>query len=166
MLIIRQTAAADLPFVEELFGEYLQWANGMLKQEFNIDFDAPYQLARDMADIAKFMPPDGRLLLAIDTNEVGGCACMRTIAPAVAELKRMYVRPAQRRRGIGRALVEALIADCTAAGYTSLRLDSARFMQEAHTLYRSMGFEEIAEYPQSEIPPEFRQHWVFMERIL
>jgi GNAT superfamily N-acetyltransferase len=155
-----------LPFVEELFGEYLPWANGMLNQEFNINFDTPSQLAHDMADIAKFMPPDGRLLLAVDAATVGGCACMRTIAPAVAELKRMYVRPAQRRQGIGRALVEALIADCTMAGYTSLRLDSARFMQEAHSLYRSMGFYEIAEYSQSEIPREFRPHWVFMERTL
>ena len=106
------------------------------------------------------------MLLAVDATVVGGCACMRTIAPAVAELKRMYVRPAQRRRGIGRALVEALIAECMAAGYTSLRLDSARFMQEAHTLYRSIGFQEIAEYPQSEIPPEFRKNWVFMERTI
>src|SRR3990172_2139262 len=45
-------------------------------------------------------------------------------------------------------------------GYQTLRLDSARFMKTAHALYRSAGFREIESYPESEIPPEFRRHWV------
>lgn len=50
--------------------------------------------------------------------------------------------------------------------YLSLRLDSPDFMTDAHRLYRSAGFEEIPPYPESEIPDEYKRHWVFMERTL
>ncbi len=69
-------------------------------------------------------------------------------------------------RGIGRALVEAAIQEMRTAGYSTLRLDSARFMTEAHAVYRSAGFHEIAPYAESEIPEEFRIHWIFMELSL
>ena len=75
----------------------------------------------------------------------------------------MYVRPAYRRKGVGRALVDATIKEVRAAGYSTLRLDSARFMTDAQALYRSAGFREISPYPQSEIPEQFRVYWVFME---
>jgi GNAT superfamily N-acetyltransferase len=75
----------------------------------------------------------------------------------------MYVRPAFRRKGIGRALAQRLISEARGIGYASIRLDSTRFMKAAHALYRSLGFREIEPYPESEIPPEFQSHWVFME---
>jgi len=80
--------------------------------------------------------------------------------------KRLYVRPPLRRRGVGRALVSRLLDEARAIGYTSLRLDSAGYMTAAHALYRSLGFREIAPYAGSEIPKQFRAHWVFMERLL
>ena len=166
MITIRQATAVDLPVVGEIFWEYLQWANGKVNQEFNVNFDSASQLQHDMDDIDKFMPPKGRLLLAVDETIVAGCVCLHTINPNVAELKRMYVRPEQRRKGIGRALVQALISDIRNAGYMKLRLDSARFMKEAHELYHSMGFQEIDQYLESEIPEDFRKHWIFMERVL
>jgi hypothetical protein len=51
-------------------------------------------------------------------------------------------------------------------GYERIRLDSARFMVEAHQLYRTSGFREIEAYEGSEIPKEFQNHWIFMERDL
>ena len=51
-------------------------------------------------------------------------------------------------------------------GYQLIRLDSARFMKEAHQLYRSTGFKEITAYEGSEIPKKFQEHWVFMELAL
>ena len=91
---------------------------------------------------------------------------MRRIQKDVCEIKRLYVRPEFRRRGIGRALLEKLIAEAQEIGYPTVRLDSTRFMGAAHSLYRSVGFYEIEPYAESEIPPEFRQHWVFMEKQL
>ena len=91
---------------------------------------------------------------------------MRRIQKDVCEIKRLYVRPEFRRRGIGRALLEKLIAEAQEIGYPTVRLDSARFMEAAHSLYRSVGFHEIEPYTESEIPPEFRQHCIFMEKQL
>jgi len=91
---------------------------------------------------------------------------MRRIRKDIGEVKRMYVRPEFRRRGIGRALLEGLIAEAQEIGYSTVRLDSTRFMEAAHSLYRSLGFHEIEPYMESEIPPEFQQNWVFMEKQL
>jgi GNAT superfamily N-acetyltransferase len=106
------------------------------------------------------------LLLAIEGATAAGLACMRRIRQDTGEIKRMYVRPEFRRRGIGRALVEALIAEAREIGYATMRLDSTRFMAAAHSLYRAMGFHEIEPYVESEIPSQFHQHWVFMEKQL
>jgi GNAT superfamily N-acetyltransferase len=166
MITIRQAAVADKSVVRDLFWEYLQWANRNVNQEFNITFDIATILENDMNSIDKFMPPNGRLFLAFDGTNVAGCACAHTIGPRVAELKRMYVRPDYRQKGIGRRLVQKLIGDLRELDYTVLRLDSARFMKEAHALYRSLGFQERDQYPESEIPEEFRKHWIFMERAI
>ncbi len=152
--------------IKELFWEYLQWANEGLNQEFDIDFDIESMLEENMATLEKFSPPDGRLLLAEHDERMIGLACMRKIAEGIGEIKRMYVQPSHRRLGVGRALLERLVEEARQIGYERLRLDSTRFMKDAHRLYRSVGFEEIAPYDGSEIPKEFHNHWVFMELTL
>lgn len=167
MIVIRQVGSEqDIEHVRDLFWEYLQWANARLNEEFAIDFDISSMVEDDMAKLEIFSPPDGRLLLAFDGAKVVGIACMRRIRIDVAEIKRMYVRPEFRGKGVGRKLLDSLIQEARRAGYPKMRLDSARFMGGAHALYRSAGFTEIAEYPESEIPKEFRAHWIFMEKEL
>jgi ribosomal protein S18 acetylase RimI-like enzyme len=78
----------------------------------------------------------------------------------------MYIRPAFRGRGLGRGLLRTLVSEARDIGYSKVRLDSARFMEAAHALYRSAGFQEIEPYDESEIPPDFREHWVFLEKAL
>jgi GNAT superfamily N-acetyltransferase len=156
----------DRSQVRELFWEYLQWANERLNEEFDINFDIESWLEQDMAQLEIFLPPHGRLLLATQESQAAGIACMKRIREGMGEIKRMYVRPKFRGQGIGRLLLEALIAEAQQIGYPTVRLDSARFMKAAHSLYRSAGFREIAPYPESEIPPEFQGHWVFMEKQL
>ncbi len=152
--------------VRELFWEYLKWANSMLSSEFGISFDISTMLEQDMAELQKFAPPEGRLLLGQYETKIAGCACLRKIGEEVGEIKRMYVRPEYRRKGIGRSLVEAIIKEARRIGYSKIRLDSARFMKEAQALYRSFGFQNIEPYAESEIPEEYRSHWVFMEMAL
>ncbi len=153
----------DRNHVRELFWEYLQDANSRVDEEFDVNFDIKTMLEQDMLDLEKFYPPDGRLLLADYENQVIGLACMRRIRDDIAEIKRMYVRPEFRGKGIGKALLKRLLAEAGNIGYPKVRLDSARFMKEAQSLYRSMGFQEIDPYPESEIPEEFQPNWVFME---
>jgi GNAT superfamily N-acetyltransferase len=123
-------------------------------------------LVSDMAALGKFMPPAGRLLLAEWQGQMAGIAGLRQLDANTAEVKRMYVRPLARRQGVGRALLQGLITEARRAGYHWVRLDSARFMTAAHSLYRSAGFRDTEPYPGSEIPEAFQPNWIFMELLL
>ena len=167
MSTIRQVEFEDdINNVQDLFWEYLQWANARNYKEFGIKLDIATMLEDDMDKLEIFSPPNGRLLLTFDGAAVVGLICMSKMREEVGGIKRMYVLPSFRGRGIGRELLEGLIEEAQNIGYSRLRLDSARYMKEAHSLYHSVGFKEIDEYPESEIPEEFRAHWIFMEKRL
>src|SRR5271157_5200410 len=161
--ILQATIPEHETFVHDLVAEYLRWVCPKIYEEYEAVFDAEAMIIGDMQKLDIFMPPKGILLIAVENEVPAGCACTRTIEPGVAEMKRMYVRPAFRRRGIGRVLVQQTIETVRKLEYPVLRLDSAGFMHDAHALYRSFGFQDIAPYSGSEIPVEYRKHWVFME---
>lgn len=154
----------DLRQVRALWLEYLGWGNDELEARFGFRMPVEPVVDHDLATVARFQPPDGRLVLAFDGEAAFGIAALRRIGPRTAEIKRMYVRPSHRRAGAGRALLERLVDAAAAAGYDRVRLDSPEFMAAAHGLYRSAGFVDIEPYPESEIPLQHRHHWVFMER--
>lgn len=120
----------------------------------------------DVATIGKFEPPEGRLLLAFVDDKAIGTAALRRVGPDTAEIKRMWVDPSERRAGIGRAMLDRLLVAASDARYARIVLDSPDFMTDAHRLYRAREFTDTEPYPETEIPPEFRSHWVFMERRL
>lgn len=167
MLAIHQIETAQYrEIVRELFWEYLQWANGEVNNHFGVSFDIKTMLDDDMDKLGKFLPPLGRLLLAEQDGSAAGLGCLKELKGDIGEIKRMYVRSEYRRKGIGRAILEHLLAEAGEAGYSRIWLDSARFMKSAHALYRSNGFQEIEPYPESEIPGEFQPNWIFMEKVL
>jgi putative acetyltransferase len=168
MVQITHATEDEFPQVRCLFLEYLQWLIPMLATHWEYLVPVTAEAAVDymMADMQKYLPPDGRLLLASDESGVVGCACAWTLRPGLAELKRVYVRPSGRGSGTGRALVQAIIADLRGGGYTAVRLDTASFMTPAEKLYRSLGFRDIAPYDESETPKEMRQKAVFLELSL
>jgi len=94
-----------------------------------------------------YAAPSGRLLIAQCEQQAAGCVALRKLEDNICEMKRLYVRPAYRGHGLGRILVERVIAEARAIGYERMRLDTvASSMQDAVELYRRMGFEEIAPY--------------------
>jgi ribosomal protein S18 acetylase RimI-like enzyme len=98
-----------------------------------------------------YAPPSGRLLLAnwLDGEEeqLAGCVALHRLQDGVCEMKRLYVRPAFRGKGIGQALAAAAVAEGREIGYRQMRLDTVpSVMGTAVALYRSMGFREISAY--------------------
>jgi GNAT superfamily N-acetyltransferase len=85
------------------------------------------------------------LIARLDGKPVG-CAALRPMDVEIAEVKRMYVTPAVRRRGIARRLVAELENRAIKFGYTILRLETGNRQPEAVALYESCGFRRIALY--------------------
>jgi len=111
----------------------------------------------ELADLpGEYTVPRGALLLATVDGEVAACGALRPLTdidyPNACEMKRLYVRPAFRRFGIGRLLVQALMDRGLQAGYSNLVLDTLDDMEAARGLYASLGFEEIAPYYFNPIP--------------
>ena len=97
-------------------------------------------------------PPRGRLLLAIEDGRSAGCVGLHEWGGSTAEMKRLYVRPDFRGRGLGRALTDAALAEARAIGYRSVRLDTIpSMMGAAVAMYRRLGFREIAPYRENPI---------------
>jgi ribosomal protein S18 acetylase RimI-like enzyme len=92
----------------------------------------------------------GALLLAMVGHEVAGCCALRPLdtadAPNASEMKRLYVRPAFRRLGLGRQLAEAIMDAARRHGYSCILLDTLDEMETARALYEDLGFEEVPPY--------------------
>lgn len=104
----------------------------------------------------EYAPPGGQLLLAFVDGALAGCGGMRALADVdyanACEMKRLYVRPAYRRFGLGRVIAQALLDEARSAGFSVMLLDTLDEMESARELYASLGFEEIAPYYFNPIP--------------
>ena len=113
--------------------------------------------ANPAADIAllphPFVAPLGAFLIAFDGETPVGCGALQPFdAPAIGELKRIYVRPDARGTGVGRLVTEALIRQASASGYTKLVLDTAPELSAARALYADLGFVAIPHYRDGLLP--------------
>jgi GNAT superfamily N-acetyltransferase len=103
---------------------------------------------RDAAvvDAAEFLPPRGIFLVAEIDGEPAGCGAWRAVSPGVAEIKRVYVEPSFRRRGLAQAIVEALEAGAARVGHGSVVLNTGQEQPEALALYADLGYGPIEGY--------------------
>jgi ribosomal protein S18 acetylase RimI-like enzyme len=118
-----------------------------------LGFDLTFQdFDREIRNLeGAYRPPDSCILLATEDDIVLGCVALRPFENGICEMKRLYVRPAGRGRGIGRRLAEAVIEEARRVGYATMRLDTIGTMHAANTLYRSLGFREIPAYRENPI---------------
>ena len=155
----------DLQHARELVSEYLHWMALRLAEEYNLHLDVEAWVEETMTEMAS--QPGSRLALAYDGPETAGTGCLRKIGDEIGELMRLYVRPAFRRKGIGREILECLLQEARSMGYTKIRLGiNTKVSKAAQSLYRSYGFREIAAYPESEIFPEEWTDSLFFEKDL
>ncbi|WP_250001942.1 GNAT family N-acetyltransferase [Actinoplanes sp. M2I2] len=149
-----------------LIGDYLTWGIDRLRREYGLD-DSPTDPSTIRESLATYELPTGLLIVAEQGGEPIGLAGLRTLTPGIVEVKRMYVDPRGRGLGIGSALLDRLLADAREVFAAKVvRLDTARFMADAQTLYASRGFIEREPYEETEIPPQMRHHWRFFERTI
>jgi ribosomal protein S18 acetylase RimI-like enzyme len=136
--IIHAESSEFIPQVKALFSEYAETLDfALCFQDFNHELEElPGEYAR----------PDGAILLALFGGEIAGCVAIRPIEEGICELKRLYVKPPYRGKGIGRRLTEEIIEEARLAGYSAIRLDTVPSMIAANTLYTSLGFTEIEPY--------------------
>ncbi len=138
MTIVHASDDLALSMARDLFVEYAaEWQLDLCFQHFEEELTG---LPGDYA------PPEGRLLLAFVDGELAGCVALRKIEEGVCEMKRLYVRSAFRKQGIGRALAKQIIEEARAVDYQRMRLDTLARMKEAVTLYESFGFRRIEAY--------------------
>jgi carbonic anhydrase len=131
--------------VRELFLEYAATLR------FSLCFQGFDDELRELPGM--YTPPSGRLLLALEEGTAAGCVGIHGLEDGVAEMKRLYVRPAFRGRGLGKTLAVRACDEAKASGYRSIRLDTiAGTMDRAIALYRSLGFREIPPYRENPVP--------------
>ena len=146
----------DTPVIELLTPATPEWldATRAILREYaaQLGIDLCFQnFDAELADLpGEYVVPRGALLLATVDGEVAACGALRPLTdvdyPNACEMKRLYVRPAFRRFGLGRLLAQALMDRGLQAGYSTLLLDTLDDMEAARGLYASLGFEEIAPY--------------------
>lgn len=141
---VQAESAEQIAIARELFVEYGK----------SLGFSLCFQgFDKELAELpGDYAPPQGRLLLATLSGEVAGCIALHKIDGDACEMKRLYVRPQFRGKGLGKALAARIIHEARAIGYMKLRLDTVEpVMRAAVAIYRQLGFREIAPYRENPI---------------
>lgn len=144
MDLIHATTAQHVGIARELFREY----------EKVIGVSLCFQgFEQELASLpGDYAPPFGRLLLAKVDDDTAGCVALRRLSDAACEMKRLFVRPAFKGKGLGRKLATAIINEARGIGYIAIRLDTLASMTEAQALYRSLGFKPVQAYNPNPLP--------------
>lgn len=131
----------------------------------SLAIDLSFQdFATEMASMpGKYGPPTGALLLArrTDDRKPVGCVGLRQLETGICEMKRLYVDPAGRGLGVGKALASAVVREARLLGYGAMRLDTLPAMTAARAMYERLGFREIEQYYQSPV-----EGTIFLELII
>ena len=145
MIEIDFARESELDDVRKAFREYATWLG------VNLAFQGDFE--QEVAGLpGKYAPPAGRLLVARGDKGLAGTVALRPLEEGVCEMKRLFVREAYRRQGVGRRLVDRILDEARGIGYRCMRLDTLASMTEAVTLYRSFGFQVIPAYYHNPLP--------------
>jgi GNAT superfamily N-acetyltransferase len=137
--IVQTVTETQVAQARELFLEYAQ----------SLGFSLCFQnFDQELAGLpGDYAPPGGRLLLATLEGEPAGCVALHKLDHDICEMKRLYLRPKFRGKGLGGILVQAIFAEARQIGYLRMRLDTVEpVMKDAVAMYRKLGFREIEPY--------------------
>jgi len=146
--LITPESAADWQETRLILREYAD------SLDVDLDFQGFDDELRGLPGV--YAPPGGLMLLATVDGAIAGSGAFRPLPDSdyanACEMKRLYVRRAFRRFGLGRQLAQALMDTALQAGYSAMLLDTLDDMEAARELYASLGFEEVPPYYYNPIP--------------
>ena len=142
-LVVARAEPSDFGEIRAMLQEYAAW----------VAVDLSFQgFAREVHDLpGEYAPPGGDLYVARLHHAAVGMVAFRTCADGQAEMKRLYVRPTARGSGVGRRLIEIVLAAARDRGHHRMVLDTLPIMQSAQRMYEEFGFRDIAPYYASPI---------------
>jgi putative acetyltransferase len=138
-VFVQAESPAHVAQARELFLEYAQ----------ALGVDLCFQnFEQELAGLpGQYAPPEGRLLLAECDGQLAGCVALHLWEPGICEMKRLYLRPSFRGKGLGRVIAEKIVTEARNIGYQRMRLDTIEpIMKDAVEMYRKLGFREITPY--------------------
>jgi hypothetical protein len=148
--------AKDVELCRTLMREYAEYLNASVGgQHICVE-----SLEKELAELpGAYAEPRGTVLLAFAQDEPAGCVALKPLTnpgslaqEAACEMKRLWVRPGNQGRGLGRHLAEAVVEAARVRSYTAMYLDTMpASMQAAYSLYRSMGFVPVERYNQNPV---------------
>jgi ribosomal protein S18 acetylase RimI-like enzyme len=150
--------------------ELIAWIADQLRENYQIDAvsivgqSIPEYVDDHLEELTRLKPPEGIIYLLVVEEDVAGMGALRRLDGRIGEIKRMYIRPTYRGRGYGKQMLNKLLQAGREFGFTSFLLETSKFMAVAQHIYKSAGFIEREEYPESETPTILRQYQLFMEK--
>ena len=146
------TEAPDSPDARRCLEAYFR--------ELEARFEGGFDAADDSARAEDMTPPSGLFVVARLEDEAVGCGGFKRVGETTGEIKRVWTAPSARGMGVARRMLRTLEAAAREAGVKTLRLDTNRALTEAHALYRSEGYREIARFNDN----PYADHW-FAKRL-
>jgi GNAT superfamily N-acetyltransferase len=141
------------PVAVALLREYFTDVVGRFRGRVPTDAELDQVMAEESSE--RLAGESGVFLVVRDADRLVGCVGLREIAPGVCEIKRMYVRPEVRGRGIGAALLAEAEGAARARGAREIRLDTMAGLTEARSLYAARGYVEVERYNDN----PYAEHW-------
>lgn len=163
--IAEMTTSDDISIVEDMLRRYVEWLFVSFPDQTAdlTSYFSPDRMQQALDEVStKFVPPEGLALIARSEGQPVGCVLAYPLEPGIVEMKRLFVLPSARGNGVGGALIKMLGSKLAARGYSTVRLDTAVFLTDAISLYRSIGFVEIAPYttiPSGAVPTALFMEW-------
>lgn len=149
--IIQASTKEHFDATRRLFTEYFNFLRTFRDMELNMDLQSHTGELADLEN-GKYVPPYGAILLSAVNDVFTGVVALRRLEHEICEMKRLYVQPQYRGASAGMYLAERIIQKAREMGYCKMRLDTHPDMTAAHRLYYSLGFYNIPQYNQNNVP--------------